>query len=250
MKFISLFAGIGGLDLGLERAGMECVAQVEIDDFCQKVLQKHWPDVPKYKDVRDVGKHNLPTANLICGGFPCQDVSLAGKQLGLNGERSILWREYFRIICEIRPEWIVAENVVGLLSANNGDFFGMVLRDLAQAGYDAQWRVLRASQFFAPHSRERVIVIAYPNQIRQRDVFSHNAWVQTKEKPQLWDTFRANGRQVFVETAHRVLGDYDGLPVELDRLGALGNAVVPQVAEFIGRCIMNAQGVENARGAG
>lgn len=82
MKFISLFAGIGGLDLGLERAGMECVAQVEIDDFCQKVLTKHWPNVPKFKDVKDVGKHNLPTADLICGGFPCQPHSYAGKRKG------------------------------------------------------------------------------------------------------------------------------------------------------------------------
>lgn len=241
MKFISLFAGIGGLDLGLERAGMECVAQVEIDDFCQKVLTKHWANVPKFKDVKDVGKHNLPSADLICGGFPCQDVSLAGKQLGLDGERSILWKEYFRIICEIRPRWVVAENVVGLLSANDGQFFAMVLRDLAQAGYYVQWRVLRASQFFAPHARERVIVIANSYQVRQGDVFSHTAWLQTKERPQLWDTFRTNGREVFVETSRRILGDYDGLPVELDRLGALGNAVVPQMAEFIGHCVMKAE---------
>lgn len=238
MKFISLFAGIGGLDLGLERAGMECVAQVEIDDFCQKVLTKHWPDVPKFKDVKNVGKENLPAADLICGGFPCQDVSLAGKQLGLDGERSILWREYFRIICEVRPRWVVAENVVGLLSANNGQFFAMVLRDLASAGYYVQWRVLRASQFYAPHARQRVVIIANSNQIRQRDVFSHAAWIQTKERPQLWDTLRTDGREVFVETSRRILGDYDGLPVELDRLGALGNAVVPQVAEFVGRCVM------------
>ena len=107
MKFISLFAGIDGLDLGLERAGMECVAQVEIDDFCQKVLTKHWANVPKYKDVRDVGKHNLPTAELICGGFPCQDVSLAGKRKGLEGKRSTLWSEFFRIACEVQPRWVI-----------------------------------------------------------------------------------------------------------------------------------------------
>ena len=116
MKFISLFAGIGGLDLGLERAGMECVAQVEIDDFCQKVLTKHWANVPKFKDVRDVGKNNLPTADLICGGFPCQDVSLVGARKGLEGKRSTLWSEFHRIICEVQPRWVVIENVLRLLS--------------------------------------------------------------------------------------------------------------------------------------
>lgn len=240
MNFISLFSGIGGLDLGLERTGMKCIAQVEIDEFCQKILNKHWPDVQKFRDIRDVKKEDFKKpASLICGGFPCQDVSHAGKRLGLDGERSILWKEYFRLICEIEPRWIVAENVIGLLSANNGEFFGTVLRDLARTGYYVQWRVLQASKFHAPHSRKRVIVIAHSNQIRQGDIFSNIAWIQTKEKPQLWDAFRTDGREVFVETARRVLGDYDGFPFKLDRLGALGNAVVPQVAEFVGHCIMN-----------
>ena len=123
MKFISLFAGIGGLDLGLERAGFECVAQVEINEFALRVLEKHWANIPKYKDVRDVGKENLPSADLICGGFPCQDVSLAGHRAGLEGKRSTLWSEFHRIVCEIRPRWVIIENVPGLFSANDGRFF-------------------------------------------------------------------------------------------------------------------------------
>lgn len=241
MKFGSLFSGIGGFDLGFERAGMKCVWQVEIDEPCNKVLEKHWPNIARYKDVRGVGKHNLESVDVICGGFPCQDVSLAGKQLGLNGERSILWKEYLRIICEIEPKWIVAENVRGILSANNGKFFGMVLRDLASIGFNAEWRMFRASWFGAPHERQRIIVIAYPDKIRQKNVFSNPTGFQAQEKPQLWNTFRTNGREVFVETSRRILGDYDGLPVSLDRLEQCGNAVIPQMAEWIGKRIMESE---------
>jgi DNA (cytosine-5)-methyltransferase 1 len=95
--FISLFAGIGGMDLGLERTGLRCIAQVEIDDYATRVLERRWPDVPRWRDVRDCGAHNLPSADVICGGFPCQDISEAGKGAGLAGERSGLWREFYRI---------------------------------------------------------------------------------------------------------------------------------------------------------
>ena len=160
VKFISLFSGIGGLDLGLERAGMSCVAQVEIDPFCQKVLTKHWPDVPKFKDVRDVGKHNLPAADLICGGFPCQPHSYAGKRKASADERD-LWSEFSRIIGECQPAWVVAENVPGLLSSEAGRFFGGVLRDLAASGYDAEWQSIPVAAFGAPHIRERVFILAH-----------------------------------------------------------------------------------------
>jgi len=166
MKFGSLFAGIGGIDLGLERAGMECAWQVEPDDFCQKVLTKHWPDVPKYGDIRDVGKRNLETVDLISGGFPCQDVSLAGKRMGLEGERSTLWSEFYRIICEIRPEWVLIENVPGLLSSDNGKFFRTILWNLSKGGYDAEWQTLSAKMFGAIHRRERLFIIANNNRKR------------------------------------------------------------------------------------
>jgi len=145
MKFGSLFSGIGGFDLGFERAGMQCAWQVEIDEACNKVLEKHWPAVKRYRDVREVGKHNLESVDLICGGFPCQDVSFAGLRKGLEGKRSTLWSEFYRIICEIKPRWIVAENVLGLLSSDNGQFFGNILRDLAEGGYDAECHIIPAS---------------------------------------------------------------------------------------------------------
>jgi len=241
MKFISLFAGIGGLDLGLERAGMECVAQVEIDDFCQKVLTKHWANVPKYKDVRDVGKHNLPTAELICGGFPCQDVSLAGKRKGLEGKRSTLWSEFIRIVCEIRPRWVVIENVVGLLSSDNGEFARKIFRELAESGYDAEWQVVSAAGVGAPHQRERVIIIAYPNNCGlESSIFSQG---RLPERPRLWQSFGTVDRRVWLTEHCNLQRDDDGVPNRLDkfRFKMTGNAVVPQVAEFIGHCVMKAE---------
>lgn len=253
MKFISLFAGIGGLDLGLERAGMECVAQVEIDDFCQKVLTKHWANVPKFKDVRDVGKHNLPTADLICGGFPCQDVSMAGKRAGLEGKRTTLWTEYHRIICEIRPKWILAENVPGLLSSDNGQFFGKVLRDLDASGYHAEWQSVSALLFGASHTRERVFIVGYPasrydncGEIFTKDFLQALSGAQANTyhpaiqgRPNVGAWVQATGYTW--ENAARVRGMDDGVSARLDRLKSLGNAVVPQVAEFLGNVIMKAE---------
>ena len=159
MTFGSLFAGIGGLDLGLERAGMECQWQVEIDPFCRKVLAKHWPDVRRYEDVRTVGADELKPVDLVAGGFPCQDVSIAGKQAGIKeGTRSGLWSEYYRVICELRPRFVLVENVPGLLV----DGLGRVLGDLAEAGYDAEWQVLSAADMGANQMRKRVFIVAYP----------------------------------------------------------------------------------------
>ncbi len=159
LRFISLFSGIGGFDLGLERAGMRCVAQVERDEAALRVLAQHWPDVPRFKDVRDVGRSNLPAADLICGGFPCQDVSVAGRCAGLAGERSGLWFEFHRILAEIKPQWVVIENVPGLLSSNNGADFAVVLRGLVECGYRVGWRILDAQNFGVAQRRRRVFIV-------------------------------------------------------------------------------------------
>ena len=155
--FGSLFSGIGGLDLGLERAGMRCAWQVENNDFCQKVLAKHWPDVARHGDVRHVGKRNLAHVKLIAGGFPCQDISDAGQMAGITGERSGLWKEMHRVICELRPEWVLVENVSALTHRG----IDVVLGDMAEARYDALWTCLRASDFGAPHIRERIFIVAH-----------------------------------------------------------------------------------------
>jgi DNA (cytosine-5)-methyltransferase 1 len=157
VTFGSLFSGIGGLDLGLERAGMECRWQVEIDPYCQRVLAKHWPNVERFSDVKEVGSHNLKPIDLICGGFPCQDISLAGKGAGLEGERSGLWWEFHRIIMQLRPRYVIVENV-GALVVRGLD---VVLGSLAEGGYDASWDHIPAAAVGAPHRRDRIFIVAY-----------------------------------------------------------------------------------------
>src|SRR6186713_3087505 len=164
----SLFSGIGGFDLGFERAGFEIRWQVEIDAYASAVLAQHWPTVRRYRDVRTVCGGCLDPVDVICGGFPCQPHSLAGKRAGSSDERD-LWPHFARLIRECHPRWVVAENVPGLLSSEAGRFFGTVLGDLAACGYDAEWQSLPASAFGAPHRRDRVWLVAYPDQ-RRREV--------------------------------------------------------------------------------
>ena len=157
MTFGSLFAGIGGFDLGLERAGMACAWQVEREPYAVRVLEKHWPNVRRHDDVctfpPEEGNWEV---DLICGGFPCQDISVAGKGAGLAGERSGLWHEMHRIIGELRPRFVIVENVAALLSRG----METVLGDLSQIGYDAEWHVIPASAIGAPHRRDRVWIVA------------------------------------------------------------------------------------------
>ena len=155
LRVLSLFSGIGGLDLGLERAGMEVVAHSEIDPYACKVLAKHWPDVPNLGDVTAIDE--WPDADVIAGGFPCQDVSLAGKREGMKeGTRSGLWSEYARAIRSVRPRYVIVENVPGLLAG----WLGVVLGDLATLGFDAWWDCVPAAAVGAPHRRDRVLVVA------------------------------------------------------------------------------------------
>jgi len=254
MTFGSLFSGIGGIDLGLERAGMTCKWQVEIDDFCRKVLTKHWPDVPKYKDIKEVKR--LPYVDLIAGGFPCQDVSSCGKRKGIKeGTRSGLWFEFAKTIRMVRPKYIFVENVPGLLDRG----IHTVLTDLAEIGYDAEWQSIPASIFDAPHQRERVFIVAYAHCVRctrgllfnkKYEVSYNSQWHTTKNiktgydwKCWLIKACKAMDGEV---TSSDFLGVDDGLPKEMDRLKSLGNAVVPQVAEWIGKAIINSNKHINA----
>ena len=160
LRYISLFSGIGGFDLGFDRAGMTCVAQVEFNPQASEVLSRHWPDVVRFKDVCDVGASNLPNADVLVGGFPCQDVSVAGKRAGLAGERSGLWFEFLRILTELKPQFCVIENVPGLLSSNGGRDFAVILRGLVECGYRVSWRILDAQYFGVAQRRRRVFIVA------------------------------------------------------------------------------------------
>lgn len=162
MKFVSLFSGIGGFDLAFERAGMECVSVCEIDKNAQAILRRHFPKAELFDDVRKVGiaTHGRKSIDVICGGFPCQDLSVAGKRAGLAGERSGLWFEFARIIDELEPSWVVIENVPGLLSSDKGRDFAVLIQWLAQRGYCVVWRVLDAQYFGVPQRRRRVFIVA------------------------------------------------------------------------------------------
>ncbi len=159
MTFGSLFAGIGGFDLGLERAGLKCAWQVEKDNRCQSILNRHFPESERFRDVKEVGKDNLPSVGLVCGGFPCQDVSVAGRRKGLSGTQSGLWHEFRRVLAELRPGLCLIENVPGLLSANGGRDFAIMLRGLADIGYRVCWRVLDAQWFGVAQRRRRVFIV-------------------------------------------------------------------------------------------
>ena len=198
--FGSLFSGIGGIDLGLERAGMTCSWQVEIDEYAQKVLAKHWPNVARYGDVRTVGRDTLAGVDLIAGGFPCQDISGAGRRAGITGERSGLWSEFYRIICELRPRYVLVENVAVLLYPIRRKGYiepapiSRVLGDLASCGYDAEWQSLPAAAVGAPHIRDRAFIVAYPASNR-REGWKHESITRKQDKTALTGK-DGNGSQV------------------------------------------------------
>ena len=280
----SLFAGIGGFDLGFQRAGYKIAWQVEIDPFCRKILAKHFPEAERFEDVRTAGKSNLVPVDVLCGGFPCQDISTAGRGAGLAGARSGLWVEYARIISEIRPKYVVVENVRALL----GRGLSRVLGDLTEIGYDAEWRIISAADIRAPHRRERIWIVAHPRRFRwdiggggreERYILRDSIWdaPQDQQERQRWlgrvgplgqtvadpaslrqsgsgePVFGGGGEeegegQANLSLSERLRNQWcsepsvgrvaNGVPNRVDRLRSLGNAVVPQIPEWIANQIL------------
>jgi len=249
LKVLDLFSGIGGFSLGLERTGgFETVAFCEIEKFPQQVLKKHWPDVPIYEDVRNVTGRQLAadgvTVDVITGGFPCQDISVAGKQAGITDEtRSGLWSEIARLVSELRPRYVIVENVANLLSGPSerpGGWFGRILSDLASLGYDAEWHCIPASHVGAPHQRDRIWVIAYPSckPMEELKVVGPGSGS--------WEVHGQPGRVgrkdgvAWTENKSPVLGVAHGFPDWVDRCKGLGNCVVPAVVTLVGNAILEA----------
>lgn len=294
LRVLDLFSGIGGFSLGLERTGgFETVAFCEIEDYPRRVLAKHWPNVFIYDDVRTLTADALArdgiAVDVICGGFPCQDISFAGKRAGLQGQRSGLWSEYARLIGELRPRYVIVENVPGLLNLG----MGTVLGDLSALGYDATWDCIPAAAVGAPHRRDRVWIVGHTNNRSEPTYavdgeasgvpFVANARSRRRSGAsgrKMEQQGRAETKRSSADLAHAHGGDghgrggdvqmgrqrlssqaaedgyagrtewfpepgisrvAHGVSSRVDRLRGLGNAVVPQVVELIGRAIIQAE---------
>ena len=273
----SLFSGVGLCDLGLAWAGFDHQWFCEIDPFCRAVLTRHWPDTPIYSDVSGLKGAELPPVDVLCGGFPCQDVSSAGVRAGIKqGTRSGLWHEYARLIKEIRPKYAIIENVRGLLSCG----IEIVLQDLAAIGYDAEWEVLPAAALGAPHHRERVFIVAYPRGLHpdgghrllsplQRDLGDDNQsrqlfdWLGLRiDRARKTSALEAypdpvlcrvdDGRTVRLDGAdghesghpHKIgRADMNTARAWVPRLKALGNGITPQQSYAVAACILQAEGL-------
>ena len=258
MTIGSLFSGIGGLELGLEWAGLgPTLWQVEREPYAQTILARHWPDATRYDDVCTVGGKDLAHVDIMCGGFPCQDLSFAGKGAGLAGARSGLWSEYVRIVREVRPRFVIVENVAALL----GRGLGRVLGDLAESGYDAWWDCVPASACGAPHRRDRLFIVGY----------AQSKWGGRTDREQERSRYvRGTGGcidgtkvvsapvSIMGRTVNGISQGLDGrwpagpgqeqypwefprtcekVPNRQSRLKCLGNAVVPQVGYVIGQVV-------------
>ena len=276
MTVFDLFSGIGGFSLGLERAGFTTNYFCEIDPYCRGVLARHWPHVPCFEDVRTVRGADLAPVDLLCGGFPCQDISLAGKGAGLSGERSGLWFEYARLIDEIRPRYVLIENVSALRSRG----LDRVLGSLAALGYDAEWHCIPACAVGAPHRRDRIWLVAYAERLGRRESGESSAptrrsfcAAERQESALLTRSSRSAMADSFCEPASRGYNGLErgqrgagettqdgrarsslanggwatepdvgrvahGIPARVDRLRGLGNAIVPQIAELLGYAIL------------
>ena len=271
LKVLDLFSGIGGFSLGLERTGgFETVAFCEIDPFCQKVLKKHWPCVPIIEDITKIEVNQskrkvlngVSTTSLTCdgkiiydgeidvitGGFPCQDLSIAGRKAGLQGARSGLWGAMFKLIGKHRPKYVIIENVANLLvgpTERPGEWFATLLTDLASIGYDAQWHIIPASAVGAGHHRQRAWIIAYPNQVMwtlPQKIFNQlSLQIAKRRTPSSVISLLTNFKQISI---HEVYPDHrklDGLSEAVDSLERLGNTVIPQIPEMIGYAILEAE---------
>jgi DNA (cytosine-5)-methyltransferase 1 len=270
MNVLDLFSGIGGFSLGLERVGMQTVAFCEIDPNARKVLEKRWPNVPVFQDVSKLTKADInEEIHVLAGGFPCQDISTAGRGAGLSGSRSGLWYEFHRLIKEIQPRYAIIENVSALRSRG----LEQVLGSLAQIGYDAEWHCIPASAVGAPHRRDRVWVVAYPNRslgerarlscgVQPSDAGARFGCLEaasvphasSQRQPRQGQPIERSGQTPYSEGEAnkplpiRVGGVWaiepnvgrvaNGVPNRAHRLKQLGNAVVPQIPELIGRAIM------------
>lgn len=241
MRIGSLFSGIGGLELGLERAGVgQTVWQCECDDYALAVLAKHWPHAQRFRDVRAMDE-STPPVDVICGGFPCQDISNAGRREGITGERSGLFFELMRVVRMVRPRFVVLENVAALL----GRGLDTVLGELSESGFDAEWSIVSACSVGASHVRERLFVVAYTNSVYGRARIGDSVSSQSDRTISSINGRQSSrlGSEAWLEDPSALYGGANGVPRGMDRNRCLGNAVVPACAEIVGRRLLE---IDNA----
>jgi DNA (cytosine-5)-methyltransferase 1 len=251
VNVLSLFAGIGGIELGLERAGMTTIGQVEINPWCRSILTRHWPEVPRHDDVRTAvawwQSEPRPPVHVVAGGYPCQPFSLAGLQQGTSDERW-MWPSMADVIRHVGPQYVVVENVAALVRDPNA--FGWMLGDLADLGFDAEWSVLSAPNFGAPHSsRERLYLVAYAPGVdgSSRDLLGAGGVggspLAVGGLSGLPASARGGAAREWLASEPRVDRLVDGVPRQVEQLAGYGNAVIPAVAEHVGRMVMAHEGV-------
>lgn len=229
----SLFSGIGGFDQGAGLEGIETIWTCEIEEYQHKILKRDLPNATHYRDIRAV--NNTRYVDIISGGFPCQDISVAGRGIGIRGERSGLWSEMFRIIREVRPKYAIIENSPALLIRG----FERVLLDLSEIGYDAEWQCISNLSFGYPHKRERVYIITYPNQIGLQGNICLNG--STRPVFRKWASNFAHAyslsKRIHEIPACSDIRNGNGLQSWSHRVGAIGNSVNVTVARYLFKCI-------------
>lgn len=254
MNVLSLFSGVGGLELGLERAGMTTVAQVELDPWCRQILARHWPTVPRHDDVRTApawwASTERPTVDLVAGGFPCQPFSSVGRRHGVGDERWG-WPWFADVVRMVRPRYVLVENVSALLA--DGDAFGWVLSDLAGLGFHAEWGVLPACALGAPHPRPRLFLVAHAHRLDGREGLGHLRPLRIPRHPgRARQGIGGDGGpsawrdRVDRSVAASRADDREAHGSARQMVRAAGNAVVPAVAEHLGRLILDHAAMEAA----
>ena len=281
MKLLDLFSGIGGFSLGMEATKkIKTIAFCEKDEFCRKVLKKHWSNIKQYNDIRSINGKEI-AADIVSGGFPCQPFSVAGKRKGTEDDR-YLWDEMLRVITEVKPRWVVGENVQGIINIDNGLVLRQVQTDLEAQGFQVQCFIIPASGVGAWHQRNRVWIVAYSDKFRctqhnetKKEKFewrsktsfmsSSSQDVSNSDKERIFSTktTRNNGKnekksfneyiggcsstyrgkiiQNYWATEPNVGRVAHGIPNRVDRIKSLGNAIVPQIAYEIGQAILKAE---------
>jgi DNA (cytosine-5)-methyltransferase 1 len=227
---VDLFSGIGGFALACRHVGLDTICFCESDPYCQRVLAKHWPDVPITDDIRQFNGHDWPRPDLLTAGFPCTDISIAQthRERDVAGESTGLFAEMVRVIGEARPRIALLENVTNLLSGDAGRWFGQLLGELAKIGYDAEWHCIPSAHIGAPHQRDRVFIVANPNGeglegLRETGKRAGEWFAGAIFQESVWDQLTAD-----------CVGMANGIPKRVDRLRALGNAVcVPLVVQIL-----------------